>query len=183
VTAAIFRLIVTEGITPEVFICPSVEAAATQPIEGPDRLSMDNFEKPNQLCYSYCNPYPSEAAVDAGYKLDVTQVSAEFAVFADLNPGVDELLTVTTASDEEHMRKVNSTNHDGDGQNVLYGDGHVEFQNNPFVGIQRDNIYTYGKSGETSGGDGIIGSPTTKDDSILLPTAKQGAATTQPAGK
>jgi prepilin-type processing-associated H-X9-DG protein len=182
VTAAMFALITTQEITPEVFICPSVEAATTQPIDPPDRFAMDNFERPNQLSYSFCNPYPSESAADAGYKLDNT-LNAEFAVLADLNPGVDELLTITTTADAEHMRKVNSTNHDGDGQNVLYGDGHVEFQQNPFVGLMRDNIYTYGKSGDTSGGDGIIGSPTTKDDSILLPTSKQAALTTQPAGK
>ena len=77
---------------------------------------------------------------------------------------------------EEAMKKINSPNHEGDGQNILYADGHVEFQQHPFCGMDRDNIYTYGKSGETSGGDGIIGSPTNEKDSILLPTAKQTAA-------
>jgi prepilin-type processing-associated H-X9-DG protein len=40
------------------------------------------------------------------------------------------------------MKQANSNNHDGDGQNVLFGDGHVEFLQNPFVGVQRDNIFT-----------------------------------------
>src|SRR5438309_1196603 len=29
----------------------------------------------------------------------------------------------------------------GDGQNVLYGDKKLEFQNNPFSGMQKDNIF------------------------------------------
>jgi len=43
------------------------------------------------------------------------------------------------------MKRGNSNNHDEDGQNVLYGDGHVEWQQNPFVGPNRDNIYTAAK--------------------------------------
>src|SRR5688572_23889288 len=39
------------------------------------------------------------------------------------------------------MKRGNSNNHDEDGQNVLRLDKHVEFQSNPFVGVQRDNIY------------------------------------------
>ena len=40
------------------------------------------------------------------------------------------------------MRLANSNNHDKDGQNILYGDGHVAWESNPFVGVNRDNIYT-----------------------------------------
>ena len=75
------------------------------------------------------------------------------------------------------MKKVNSKNHNGEGENVLFADGHVELAQNPFVGVERDNIYTYGKSGKTSGGEGIVGSPAHDKDSILLPTAKQAPAT------
>jgi hypothetical protein len=54
---------------------------------------------------------------------------------------------------------------------VLYGDGHVEFQNNPFCGVDRDNIYTRGGVtwGDTTGGD-LVASPYTSNDSVLLPT-------------
>ena len=33
-------------------------------------------------------------------------------------------------------------NHDEDGRNALYGDGHVGFEKNPFVGVQRDVAQT-----------------------------------------
>jgi prepilin-type processing-associated H-X9-DG protein len=61
------------------------------------------------------------------------------------------------------MKQANSNNHEDDGQNVLYGDGHVEFQKNPFVGVQRDNIYT------TQAGV-VVGSPVNSNDSVMLPT-------------
>ena len=44
--------------------------------------------------------------------------------------------------DKEMAKLANSVNHGRDGQNVLYGDGHVSFEANPFVGVEKDNIYT-----------------------------------------
>jgi prepilin-type processing-associated H-X9-DG protein len=61
------------------------------------------------------------------------------------------------------MRKANSNNHDKDGQNILYGDGHVAWESNPFIGVNRDNIYT------TADGK-IAASSVDANDSILLPT-------------
>ena len=68
---------------------------------------------------------------------------AEFAIVADLNPGVGDGYDVTfpkETSSAGDMQKANSRNHQGTGQNVLYGDGHAEFQQNPFCGSKRDNI-------------------------------------------
>jgi hypothetical protein len=46
---------------------------------------------------------------------------------------------------------------------VLFGDGHVEFLQNPFVGVQRDHIFT-NKKGQ------VVASPVDANDSVLLPT-------------
>jgi prepilin-type processing-associated H-X9-DG protein len=172
VTAALFRLIATQEISPQVFVCPSVAATMKDEDlpEVVDVKKLVNFSDPRQLSYSYANPYPNEAAIADGYKLN-SAISAEFAIAADINPGVEDLLTANVTVGEEQMKKVNSSNHQQDGQNVLFGDGHVEFQNTPFCGIERDNIYTHGKTDQTSGGEGIIGSPSSAKDSILLPTA------------
>ena len=71
-------------------------------------------------------------------------------------------------------RRPQNENHQRQGQNVLYGDGHAEFQQNPFCGSKRDNIYTV--SGSTDGSittsRTVIGSPTWAGDSILLPAWK-----------
>jgi prepilin-type processing-associated H-X9-DG protein len=94
-----------------------------------------------------------------------------------MNPGGDALTKLTTSMSAAELRNGNSLNHSGDGQNVLYGDGHVEFQNSPLCGSHRDNIYTYGDSGvdpvthdaRPTGGEGILGSPVGPGDSVLLP--------------
>ena len=45
-------------------------------------------------------------------------------------------------NDKVKLRLANSKAHNQEGQNVLYADGHVNFENGPNVGIEQDNIYT-----------------------------------------
>jgi prepilin-type processing-associated H-X9-DG protein len=127
-----------------------------------------NFTGLTDLSYSFANPYPNDDAVKAGYKW-INPRPQEFVLAADLNPGVDELTKTGPAAPRDDIHKINSPNHLGDGQNALFSDGHVEFDPNPFWGVNRDNIYTFG----VGDGAGIIGSPVGPDDSILLPTATQ----------
>jgi len=179
VTAAIFLLIRTQDITPEVFVCPSSNAerdvyGKATGVSAQSKTSFTDWRK--NLSYSFANPYPDEAAIKNGYKLNST-TGAEFAIAADLNPGVGDGYDVTfqkETSSQADMQKANSRNHQGAGQNVLYGDGHAEFQQNPFCGSKRDNIYTV--SGSTDGSittsRTVIGSPTWAGDSVLLPVWK-----------
>ena len=91
---------------------------------------------------------------------------------SDINPGTagtnDAVLVVTNTSSSQQMKQGNSNNHDEDCQNVLYGDGHVEFQQNPFVGVQRDHIFT--RSVTSGNPQHVLQSPRDANDSILLPT-------------
>jgi prepilin-type processing-associated H-X9-DG protein len=176
VTAAMFLLARTQDITTEVFICPSSDAES---LTGKDKDGKDkvynvqehsNFPGVKNLSYSMHVPYPTNAARNDGFRWTNT-LSADFATVADMNPGTEELTKLTALSPAKDLRKGNSLNHGGDGQNVLYGDGHVDFIQTPFAGIDQENIYTYGPSGKTKGGDGIVGRPMSKNDSILLPTA------------
>jgi prepilin-type processing-associated H-X9-DG protein len=137
------------------------------------------------LSYSYANPYPSTTAISSGYKMN-SSLSPEFAVAADANPGSNNTGSgatangkngsITTSSAGSEMRGGNSSNHGRDGQNVLYGDGHVEWTSNPFVGAQRDNIYTYRASTDNVDAHGTAptdntdgGTPIDLNDSLLLP--------------
>jgi prepilin-type N-terminal cleavage/methylation domain-containing protein/prepilin-type processing-associated H-X9-DG protein len=180
VTAALFLLIRTQDITPEVFVC-AVQNRDLDPVKDDfggatamDRSNFTNWRK--NLSYSFANPYPSEAAIKEGYKLNAT-TGAEFAIAADLNPGVGGGYDVTAPNEKSStalMQKANSRNHQGQGQNVLYGDGHAEFQQNPFCGTKQDNIYTV--SGSTDGSvttsKTVVGSPVWAGDSVLLPAEK-----------
>ena len=179
VTAALYLLMRTQDITSGVFVCPSTGLTHFDFGGGKNNMmSWSNWpgkaSLADHLSYSMNNPYVSKDVIGKGFKWNNT-LGAEYAIAADMNPGVDALTTVNVNSPADQMRKVNSVNHGSDGQNILYGDGHVTWESMPFVGVKRDNIYTFGPSGQDvkeKGGDGIVGSPTTADDSVLLPTAK-----------
>ncbi len=179
VPQALYLLLRTEDITSSVMVCPSANQTADQFGGGTNTaLNQINFTNiQNNLSYSYANPYPDTGALGSGYKM-VQGLEPTFAVAADINPGTagnsgnDNVLAPNTSSSGSSMRQGNSNNHGKDGQNVLYGDGHVEFQNNPFCGTSRDNIYTRGGPTWTSvaGAQDLVGSPYTANDSVLLPT-------------
>jgi prepilin-type processing-associated H-X9-DG protein len=183
VTAALYLLLRTQDITSEVFVCPSSNAERWDFGGGGNTaLNWSNWRGKNgirlNLSYSFQNPYPDQSVEPDPTKPMLTNsISAEFAVAADLNPGLTGgnggVLGLTTTSSARDMKAGNSDNHERDGQNVLYGDGHVEFMQNPFAGVQRDNIYC--RRASSTGfapAPGPIGqSPYDVNDSVLLPTA------------
>jgi len=150
VSASLFLLLRTQDITSEVFTCPSSSGERWN--YGGGSNSQQNWTNwqgvdgvKRNLSYSYASPFASSNGISSGYRLN-NSLTSEFAVAADINPGIvgtnDNVIAVTSASSGAQMRLGNSNNHDEDGQNVLFGDGHVEFVQNPFSGVQRDNIYT-----------------------------------------
>jgi len=176
VSACLFLLLRTQDITSEVFTCPSSNAekdnyggGANAPV---NRVQFTDIKK--NLSYSYQNPFPDTNAIGRGFKLN-NSVGAEFAVAADINPGVagnDNVLQPTNSSSSQAMKVANSNNHDEDGQNILYGDGHVSWESNPFAGVARDNIYTVSNGNTTTPGNNasLLVGPYDSNDSSLLPT-------------
>jgi len=193
ITAAIFLLLNSAELTPEVFTCPSSPAEKWD-FGGGVNTSHNwcnwngNADVNRYLSYSYQNPYGDNAAVTAGYKLN-SSLGADFAVFADMNPGgsqtienmgspsaTDNVLAVTPTSNSREMAFGNSNNHAKSGQNVLYGDGHVDWRSDPFCGRGQDNIYARQITSVAGGGTGNASDPThpfssplTADDNVLLP--------------
>jgi hypothetical protein len=112
---------------------------------------------------------------------------ADFAVGADRNE-IDR--TVVGKFDENNgkasdIKKVNTKNHEGEGQNVLLNDGHVEWCTSPFVGANKNSIYA--ADNLPSSGTGAAQSrkwdkgfqPTEALDTILLPYWDGGTAKAQ----
>jgi prepilin-type N-terminal cleavage/methylation domain-containing protein/prepilin-type processing-associated H-X9-DG protein len=190
VTAALFLLLKTQDLTSEVFICPSSQGERDS-FQGQSVQQRSNFTSiPLNLTYSYIAPYPTKEASDAGFKLNYT-LTSDFAIAGDMNPGItggnpsDDVRHPKYNSARTDMQKANTNNHNGDGQNVLYADGHVEFQNTPFCGMLRtakdasagsesfrDNIYTATVFLETTHASNT--GPKDSTDSILYPTDDTG---------
>lgn len=175
VTAAIWLVLRTQDIGTEVFTCPSSgdEKDLRQPV-----INYSNFDAtngPKNLSYSFTVMYPTNAAVSLGYKWN-SSVGPEFAIAADKNPAVAPNGNSTAA--KSVIRSQNSKNHDSDGQNVLYGDGHVEFQQTPWCGSGFDNIYAHAtvaagpppiQNNPATADAGNLNNPACAEDSILLP--------------
>ena len=75
----------------------------------------------------------------------------------------------------ERWRPYNSQNHNGEGQNVLYVDSHVDFVKRPLAGVGYDNIYTYQETW-TDPLDVFLGlrpedfiGPLSNTDSVIVP--------------
>ena len=190
VTGAMFLILRTQDITPDVFICPSSNADRYIIDAGETVQWYTNWTKTGadrtiakSLSYSYQNPYPSTEAVAAGFSFNDSMAS-DFAIMADINPGgtpgagvaalaVNTSLAAGSAGSEQ--RTANSPNHDQDGQNVLYADGHVDWSTSVWVGAQKDNIYASGAAGRTNptvNTGATRSSPVDANDSVLFPTAQ-----------
>ena len=184
VAVAIWLIVRTQDITTEVFVCPHSNAEKDDfggggtPAPGATALNKTSFSNLRKnLSYGFANPYPRTPASpsETPYRWDNTR-GAEFALAADVGPGVGggyDVTSPTTSSGVKEMAKANSRNHQGAGMNVLFGDGHVEFVQNPFVGTQRDHIYTNSSAAGVPTSQkapvGVDAIPGWEGDSVLLP--------------
>ena len=139
VTASLWLLVRLNLAQPADFICPSTSDFADHDVSA---FRRSNFHSPANLSYSYASPFSAEP----GYRLNSDSIKPDFAVMADRNPGV---IPPPANSPPLKLAAGNSRNHDQAGQNVLYGDWHVEFQATPYCGVEddkaqgrHDNIYT-----------------------------------------
>jgi prepilin-type N-terminal cleavage/methylation domain-containing protein/prepilin-type processing-associated H-X9-DG protein len=179
ISAAMFLVLRNQELTSELFICPSSNDDKDDFGGGTNTAqTRSNFSKRSNLSYSIAHPYPDSNAVSAGYKWGQT-LGADFALAGDWNSGTNTGYDVTLPKSDSaaasEMKKANSFNHQGAGQNVMYGDGHVEWQQHPFVGMNKDNIYT--KAGGTATSPTqtsttASGRPLWRGDSVLLPSTK-----------
>jgi type II secretory pathway pseudopilin PulG len=174
VTAALFLLARTQSLSAASFVCPSTDNAPWD-FGGRNAMACANFPGEQVLSYSLANPYPNQEAVKDGFKWNV-MIGPDFPLAADMNPGsggeYDAAAPQLTSSAEE-LKRGNSRNHQGEGQNVLYSDGHIEFQTTAFCGVKRDNIYTVagGAEGNPPTSATISGSPRWRGDCVMLPVA------------
>jgi prepilin-type N-terminal cleavage/methylation domain-containing protein len=76
----------------------------------------------------------------------------------------------------EAWRPYNSQNHNGEGQQILYMDGHADFQRKPISGINNDNIYTAANGYDVlnyingvANGNNDTFAPQSNTDSFMVP--------------
>ena len=194
VCSSFFLILKTQDITSEVFICPSTQSERGFTGTGTVGIQdSSNWQQiPLNLSYSYNSPFGSSTALTAGWKFNNT-LGSDVPFAADMNPGnktvgtkVNNVTTVTFNGGKKIIATGNTNNHNNEGQNVVYCDAHVEFQQTPFAGSFRptsatnstplpfrDNIYSSGSGSATDGGGTTLSAsspPQDPFDALLLPT-------------
>jgi prepilin-type N-terminal cleavage/methylation domain-containing protein/prepilin-type processing-associated H-X9-DG protein len=134
---------------PAIFVCPST--GHTPDTSVAVYSTVRDFWTFQNVSYSYQN-------VGGPYRLTSSANSA-MAVAADANPQRADMATAVTnlgttaisyevadwgsmGNPQVNRWRLNSPNHKFTGQNVLYLDGHVKFENHPYCGYRYDNIWT-----------------------------------------
>ncbi len=164
VSASLYLLVKYGDVTPKQFICKATNDKKFDLSNYPqrsgdcseledawdfgDHLTSTKVGPWDHVSYSYQWPYSIYSAHAAS--------SPSLAIMADKNPWYDddtqvtvkmiELSTDPLTKDEfisrDNVVAANSANHDGEGQNVLFNDIHVDWSRNPCAGLEEDNIYT-----------------------------------------
>lgn len=169
--------------TPKVFICPSVKAqnAAEDPmVDGsagsvsPKYFSDFYVAKKGGalISFSFHNPYSSDWTSSA---------KPGFAIGGDANngatPDVGGNGSNPVAGTNIDYTPGNSTNHNSEGQNIVFVDASVQYAKNPYVGVNSDNVYTSNTNGTTPksagfGGYKYVNPKASSGDSVLVPVSK-----------
>jgi prepilin-type N-terminal cleavage/methylation domain-containing protein/prepilin-type processing-associated H-X9-DG protein len=187
--ASFYLLLKATDLTGEVFVCPSTNATRAYTDIDPQTRSNWPTKYVEYNSYSYNCPFPSTAALSGGWRFDNT-LGPDYPFASDMNPGqganqangdnlkTDVAGTAYNAS-RRSMARANTNNHQNEGQQVAYCDGHVEWQQSPFCGVQqatkayRDNIFTNAEGVSATGVGGKWNAncrPTIGQDSVLLPS-------------
>lgn len=154
ISSSLYLLVRQADISPKTFICPSSEM---QPFDGANpsqkkivELWDFGYDPYAHVSYAYHNPYGKFPADN--------NRSAAFAVMADMSPwfkdgnfvmpGSESDLQVNrpaimAVTNKATWKAATGRYHDGQGQNVLFADGHITWEFQPNVGVKNDNIYTY----------------------------------------
>ncbi|MBN2584117.1 MAG: type II secretion system protein [Planctomycetes bacterium] len=127
-------ILIRKGLSvPGVFICPSSDNSEDSDVIAYDRQW--SFRDLNNVSYSYQNQLGRTTTDSADPML---------VVAADVNPYRADVVGENSSRGEDRRKdryELNSPNHDFDGQNCLYADNHVAWQQTPFCGIGRNNIW------------------------------------------
>jgi hypothetical protein len=116
IAGTFFMLVKYSDLATSIFCCPATDASA----DPANFQTATNFARPDQRSLSYALTNPAYRPSQGGFRWLASQ-SADWAIAADGNYPYSST-------------NPNSANHGGDGQNVLYNDGHVDWSTNLMAG-------------------------------------------------
>jgi hypothetical protein len=159
ITASLYLLVREADVSPMTFVCTdSGPKLGIKPFDGsnPEHKKYEELwdfgpEPHKHVSYSFHNPYSSFPARP--------KLPSDFALAADMSPWFKEgdiirpgndrrpPQIISIAEGQKTWRVGNSQNHIGvsrkEGQYIVFADGHASYEEEPNVGVNGDNIYTF----------------------------------------
>ncbi len=144
-TTRAFWMLIRAGETiPKGYICPS---SGDQVDDTEEINRYYDFTGLGNVSYGYqvpFGPFDTRPSENVDTRMGMIADKGPAAAGPPTNAPLDT--TMTLASPIREWRQFNSSNHGGrgagEGQNVYFGDGHVDFEQTPVVGVDHDNIYS-----------------------------------------
>ena len=119
------------------FICPAKSQGRVTQFDPAKAKNYNDFPARRYITYSFRIKSVSPRSKDfCKQKVLVTDLSP---VFEKMPNNYSQAFVVKL---NNTLANVNSSNHNGSGQNALFGDGSVDFMKARLVGLQRDDIFT-----------------------------------------
>ena len=178
ISSCFYLLVKYAEVTPSTFICPGDAGTSEfrladldEPFFG-DLIDLWDFgPEPSKHCsYAYHMPF--------GVYALTTSSEPSLAVAADRNPWMNSPAgyakqypgMFSPTGGREAIKYGNAIAHEEEGQNVLFLDTHVAFEDHSFCGIHNDNIYTYWDGGDIRIGSAplLVSQPMDRLDSLLV---------------
>ncbi len=137
ITAALYIMINEESATAKSYTCPSA-SDVRDPQDSP--VTQYDFTGPDHLSYSPVNFYHIDPDGQGQRGYWQANVPGDVVILGDDNDNTKDINAADF--DSKIDRELwNGRNHNRAGQNVLFGDAHVEFAQDPEQGPADDNIY------------------------------------------
>lgn len=144
-TRAFWMLIRAGETVPKTYVCPS-SGDTVDDTEEIDRYY--DFQSIQNISYGFqvpWGPFDTRASEDVDTRMAMVADKGPYAEDGVAVPEYDAD-TFNLRTPPRQWQRFNSPNHGGtgagDGQNIYFADGHVDFEQKPAVGVDGDNIYT-----------------------------------------
>jgi len=138
VSSSLYIMINDESATPNSFTCPSSVDARDPQTNQADQY---DFTGPQNLSYSSLNMYHADPDGQGMASMWNANVSGQVVLMGDDNDNSGKDTTAADFAVKADRERWNNTYHKRFGQNLLFGDAHVDFADNPEQGPSMDNVY------------------------------------------
>jgi prepilin-type N-terminal cleavage/methylation domain-containing protein len=151
---------------PKMLLCKSDRfVVSPSPLVGSNGTFYGNFQDSYSISYSISYPWLG-GGVNPAWR---GSLESSQPVACDMAPLSGSNGKLTTSPKGSPPRVYSSSNHDDQGENIVFGDCHVDWCRDPYVGFTGlDNVFTVGAGGQAAAGLNSVPA-SINGDTVMVP--------------